>query len=254
MELSNHLAQGGQTFLHKVRMLRQVLGLAFRLGLVAGVLVFGTLMYNNVPSKVYGHVWKLLEAKAIVLTLGNNAQVRNEDGGLVYARDRATHSGFVYNTTVYLPFHLKRAAVYGLGTLLGMMGLAFLHWSLKGRRDKQRKHLSGTVLVSSKELKSILVNQKIASDLRVAEVPLVKDSETQHMLITGTTGSGKTNCFHHIMSQVRHRKERAVIVDTTGVFVERYFRNGHDILLNPLDVRSYSWNPWIECKESYHYD
>lgn len=36
MALSNHLAQGGQTFLHTVRVLRQVLGLAFRLGLVVG--------------------------------------------------------------------------------------------------------------------------------------------------------------------------------------------------------------------------
>ncbi len=113
MALSNHLAQGGQTFLHKVRMLRQVLGLAFRLGLLVGILVFGSLMYKNVPIHVYEHVWKLLEAKATVWFMGNNTQMRNEEGGFVYARDRATHPGFVYNATVYLPYHLKRSALYG---------------------------------------------------------------------------------------------------------------------------------------------
>lgn len=40
MALSNHLAQGGQRFLHKVRMVHQVLGLALRLELVVGLLVF----------------------------------------------------------------------------------------------------------------------------------------------------------------------------------------------------------------------
>ena len=123
MALSNHLAQGGQTFLHKVRMLRQVLGLAFRLGLVIGILVFGTLMYKNVPFHVYEHVWKLLDAKATVWFMGDNAQMQNKEGGFVYARDRAKHSGFLYNVTVYLPYHLKRAALYGAVSVMSIMGL-----------------------------------------------------------------------------------------------------------------------------------
>lgn len=254
MALSNHLAQGGQTFLHKVRMLRQVLGLAFRLGLLVGLLVFGSLMYRNVPLHVYEHVWNLLEAKATVWFMGDNAQMQNEEGGWVYARDRATHPGFVYNATVYLPYHLKRSALYSGVSLLGIMGIAFSHWSLKGRRDKRRKHLSGAQLVSAQELTRQLKRLHKASDIMLGKLPLVKDSETQHMLITGTTGSGKTNCFHHLLPQIRHKGQRAVIVDTTGEFVARYYRPGKDILLNPLDHRSAPWHPWAECREDYHYD
>lgn len=254
MALSNHLAQGGQTFLHKVRMLRQVLGLAFRLGVVFGLLVFGTLMYKNIPLHVYEHVWKLLEAKATVWFMGDNAQMRNEEGGWVYARDRATHPGFVYNATVYLPYHLKRAALYGGLALFGIMGVAFVYWSLKGRSDKRRKHLAGSRLVSVQELTRQLKRSNKASDLMLGDLPLVKDSETQHMLITGTTGSGKTNCFHTLLPQIRSKGQRAVIVDTTGEFVSRYFRPGRDILLNPLDTRSAPWHPWAECTEDYHYD
>jgi len=254
MALSNHLAQGGQTFLHKVRMLRQVLGLAFRLGLVVGLLVFGFLMFINVPVYVYEHVWKLLEAKATVWIMGDNAQMRNEDGGWVYARDRATHPGFIYNVTVYLPYHLKRSALCGGMALFGIMGLAFVYWSLKGRSDKRRKHLAGSQLVSVEELRRQLKRAHKASDIVLGDLPLVKDSETQHVLITGTTGSGKTNCFHTLLPQIRDKGQRAVIVDTTGEFVSRYYRPGRDILLNPLDERSVPWHPWAECTEEYHYD
>jgi type IV conjugative transfer system coupling protein TraD len=254
MALSNHLAQGGQTFLHKVRMLRQVLGLAFRLGLMVGTLVFGALMYKNVPLHVYEHGWKLLEAKATVWFMGDTAQMQNEEGGVVYARDRATHPGFVYNAMVCLPYHLKRSALYGGMVLLGMMGLAFVYWSLKGRSDKRRKHLAGSRLVSVEALARQLKRSHKASDLMLGDLPLVKDSETQHMLITGTTGSGKTNCFHTLLPQLRTKEQRAVIVDTTGEFVDRYYRPGRDILLNPLDTRSIPWHPWAECVEDYHYD
>lgn len=253
MALSNHLAQGGQTFLHKVRMLRQVLGLAFRLGLVGGLLVFGTLMYQNVPGYVYDQAWQLLEAKATVMILGPETQMRNDAKALVRAQDRATHPELVYNATVYLPYHLQRSTAWGFLTILTIMGVAFLHWSLKGRRDKQRKHLGGSQLVSVADLKRELKGEGRASDLRLGDLPLVKDSETQHVLITGTTGSGKTNCFHSLLPQIRAKGQRAVIVDTTGEFVARYFQEGKDRLLNPLDARSEPWHPWAECREPYHY-
>jgi hypothetical protein len=165
MALSNHLAQGGQTFLHKVRMLLQVLGLAFRLGLGVGLLVFGSLMYKNVPLHVYEHVWKLFEAKTTVWVMGDNTQMRNEEGGFVYAKDRAKHSDFIHNVTVYLPYHLKRSALYGGLALLGVMSLAFVYWSLKGRSDKRRKHLAGSQLVSVEALTLQLKRAHKASDI-----------------------------------------------------------------------------------------
>ena len=72
------------------------------------------------------------------------------------------------------------------------------------------------------------------------------------MLIIGTTGSGKTNCFHELLQQVRAKNQRAIIVDMTGVFIEKYYREGIDNILNPLDVRSEPWNLWKECPKSYH--
>lgn len=72
--------------------------------------------------------------------------------------------------------------------------------------------------------------------------------------MTGGTGSGKTNCFHHLLPQIRAQGQRAVVIDTTGILVERYFREGKDILLNPCDPKGVAWHPWIECLNKFDYE
>ncbi|KJV70880.1 type II/IV secretion system family protein, partial [Orientia tsutsugamushi str. UT76] len=65
-------------------------------------------------------------------------------------------------------------------------------------------------------------------------LPLVKNSERLHILITGTTGTGKTNMLNELLPQIRLHKDRAIIVDTTGAFTDRFFDPKCDKLLNPL--------------------
>ena len=72
------------------------------------------------------------------------------------------------------------------------------------------------------------------------------------MLITGTTGSGKTNAFKHILNQIKG--EKTIILDTTGEFVQKYYNPSQDIILNPFDHRFPGWDLWEECQEIYHYD
>ena len=92
-----------------------------------------------------------------------------------------------------------------------------------------------------------------AAPLKLGVLPLVKGSESRHILVTGGTGSGKTNCFHNLLPQIRKKKQRALIVDTSGEFVAKYFREGQDILLNPFDERGVSWHPWCECRDPFDY-
>jgi hypothetical protein len=49
-------------------------------------------------------------------------------------------------------------------------------------------------------------------------------------------------------------KGKAIIVDTTGVFVERFYDPRTDIMLNPLDERAKPWNLWLECEKDYLFD
>ena len=121
-------------------------------------------------------------------------------------------------------------------------------------QQEQKKYISGRKIAPSWLISLKLRIKRKASKIRIGALPLLKNTETQHIMITGGTGSGKTNCFHHILPQIRTTKQKAVIVDTTGILFERYFRKGKDILLNPLDERSAPWHPWVECNNKIDYD
>ena len=85
------------------------------------------------------------------------------------------------------------------------------------------------------------------------KLPLVKDSERYHILTTGSSGSGKTNCIYEIIEQIRTRGDKVVCMDLTGSFVGPYLKQD-DLLLNPYDARSVKWLPWADCKLDYDYD
>lgn len=63
------------------------------------------------------------------------------------------------------------------------------------------------------------------------------------LIMTGTTGAGKTNAFHSLLPQIRKRGDKAIIVDVTGSYISRYYNKKTDFILNPLDTRSQFWHP-----------
>ncbi len=93
-----------------------------------------------------------------------------------------------------------------------------------------------------------------ASPIKLGSVPFLRNSEIKHLLICGATGTGKTNALRSLMHQIRQRGDRAIIVDTTGDFVSKFFREEKDILFNPYDKRSQGWHPWCECSYDYDYE
>jgi len=82
----------------------------------------------------------------------------------------------------------------------------------------------------------------------------VKNSERQHILVTGTTGTGKTNLIHEIIPQLKKRGDRAIVVDVNGSLVGAYFEQNKDLILNPFDKRTVHWLPWADCEANYDYD
>jgi type IV conjugative transfer system coupling protein TraD len=57
-----------------------------------------------------------------------------------------------------------------------------------------------------------------------------------------------------LLSQVRKAGQKALVYDIKGAFIPHYYRPGKDIILNPLDERSPSWNLWQECIGPSDYD
>lgn len=114
--------------------------------------------------------------------------------------------------------------------------------------------IRGAKLVAPYDLKKLIVKENMASSLKFGEVPLIKNSETQHILLMGTTGTGKSVALTELMDQVRDKHQKAIVYDSDGGFISRYYRDGKDIILNPLDKRSPFWNVWQECQDQADFE
>lgn len=124
----------------------------------------------------------------------------------------------------------------------------------KGKSQHEATPVTGQDRVTTKALCQLLQKKQRASDFTLAGAPLVKNSEVQHILFAGTTGSGKSVGMKELMDQVRAKKQRAIVYDIDGAFVPNYYRPGIDILLNPLDERTPAWNIWQECRDLADFD
>ena len=115
------------------------------------------------------------------------------------------------------------------------------------RRALMGIHQRGSQLTHADALtKKIVPESEQASDcLALAGIPLPSGIETQHVLLEGSIGTGKSASLKALTPLVRARSDRAVIVDPAGEMMCRYWRDG-DTILNPLDARGVAWSPFAE--------
>ena len=84
--------------------------------------------------------------------------------------------------------------------------------------------------------------------LQIGRVSIPHAIETQHVLLTGSTGTGKSLALQGLVDTLRERAgDRAVVVDPGGALLARNWRPS-DTILNPLDARSVAWSPLAEMQ------
>jgi type IV conjugative transfer system coupling protein TraD len=128
----------------------------------------------------------------------------------------------------------------------------FIYLARRGKRQSETKKLRGYEIGNIKQLKKLSKKTDV-SDIKIADVPMPKDFETGHILIHGTTGMGKSVCIKELLDQIRERGDRVIIYDQGCDYISSFYTE-NDIILNPLDDRTASWNIWNECRDSADYD
>lgn len=255
------LTEGGQTWAHRVRMLKQVIKLAFGVSLCVG-LAFFTIAMWKVPKTTYQGLWYYTKAQ-VLQHVASEIEV-NGDFWAYAARERystishrvqvkraiaVTHA---YANQFQEIFFLNLLSAFKIMTATTFITLLFFFF--RGFIKKGKHHISGNRITNPTLLRIKLFFTRKKSKVNIGPLPLIKNSETQHILITGGTGSGKTNCLMHLLEGIRSRKQKAIIVDTTGAFVNRFYREGKDYILSPFSEESQEWHPWIECLDVFDYD
>lgn len=252
-DYSENFAQGGQTQLHKLRMLKQVMGATFKVSLWFSLLVFGLLVYLEHPwqdfwlAGVYAKAWFLTNCPPAIVNFSTSSLIYLIDGSSQHFSDAMImNSPYLHNQMEYFMWSGIKKLCQSL--LVGMVGSGLISWFwiAMGKKKKETKVLSGFELVDS-ELLTKRILKLGASPYKIANVPIPKNAEFQHMMVTGTTGSGKSNTIHQLLKSIRANGDQAVVLDTTGGIFSRFYEEGRDILLNPLDARSSNWNLWAEA-------
>lgn len=131
--------------------------------------------------------------------------------------------------------------------------LTSIYFHVKGQKTKEDHVLDGNACVDPKALSKRI--GKTAASLKISpDIPFIEGTQTQHTMLIGSTGQGKTNRMVDILSQLRTQGRKVVVLDITGEFTSLFFREKKDILLNPLDSRSHPWDVWCEDLLTHEYD
>ena len=150
----------------------------------------------------------------------------------------------------YEAFNLRHNGVAGLGALsaLGLLGFAGLAMVEKSAPKVVRgpMHLTGRKAyaairkISRKEIRQTGEGIDFPPGL-----PMSRDRESRHCLISGSVGSGKTQTIQHMILEAMRWGDKMLILDTKGDMTERL--PGEITLIAPQDKRSAVWDISADC-------
>jgi type IV secretory pathway TraG/TraD family ATPase VirD4 len=115
--------------------------------------------------------------------------------------------------------------------------------------DRSVRLLRGARLVSGKELARKTRN-KSQQQVEIAGVPMPLACESSHLLLAGSTNSGKSTAVNELLSFALARGDRAIVIDPNGHALARFGKKG-DTVLNPFDKRGKGWSIFNELRKPY---
>ena len=249
--------RGGQAIVHNVRMTTQV----FFQTAIAGIVlwVMGIIWYSLEKSTDYERfvLVKLIEASFKVDAAGgtNDPVLFRTPGGKQYwtSADWLMASSLAKRTLHSFELYLIQGALISGVFAFGALAWAWFYFTRTGKGLGSNQYLRGARFGTMRQVKRALRWQKKGA-LLIGGVPVPEAFEPEHILLCGAPGTGKTNLIIKMLDGIRKAGKRAIVYDTAGTFVEKFYRPEIDTLLNPLDQRTAPWSPWVDVPRDYHYD
>ena len=265
----NATLRGGQTLAHDVHMWGQlvrwgILTIALTVVLVPAIALFhtttahewrlvgtGTFAQAKLALGYPRHSLQKYEWREGKTTLLRIVDIAN-DPRIERIRRRLLH-------TVY------SKAWLGLWIGMGGMALCAVLFHVWGRRLDRARRVRGAEMATARELRrrvqplslclaeAFLPKARRAS-CRIAGIPWPRRAETQHTIVSGTTGSGKTVLISDLVARLRARGERCILYDKMGSYTRSFFDPARDVLMNPLDARAPRWSPFYEARTPRDFD
>ena len=261
--------RGGQTVFHGLRMWGQL----FR-----AAMLFAAFMTVAVPAwtlweRTTGAEWYaagMVSLAEVKLVLGydpdSGQEIRFEDGTRRVLRIRDIAASVpAREARERIRDEMFASAGLGLVAGGGLIGLFLVVFWYRGVQLGRQKRIRGAEMVTAGELRRRLQSphERFLARLpggrrlrpySIAGIPYPERTETQHTIVSGTTGSGKTVLISDLVAQIRARGERCVLYDKMGSYTATFFDPARDVLMNPLDARAPRWSPFLEARNPRDFD
>ncbi len=246
--------RGGQIILHNFRMFNQI---GSRV-LLAGLIGFCFLLFAWVVLRTSSYERYIMGqwcwAQAYLFLNGSKATMHltqpNGVRTLVYAKqflNAPLMQTYLNHIVAVLWSGALASSIFGAVLVIIMNG----YLRQRGQAHTEDKRIKGDYLEDVVTVKKIIQKEKNVSDLTLgqAKLPLIKNTEKQHLLIDGTTGVGKSTAIKELLDHIRQRGDRAIFWDEGGHYIREFYDEKRDHIMNDLDERGLSWHLWNECQD-----
>ena len=267
--LGGSTLRGGQTVFHGLRMWGQLVQAAMMLAAFMTVAVPAWSLWRSTSGAEWyaAGMYSLAEVKLVLGYEPDSGQeIRFPDGTrrVLTIRDIAS-SVPAWEARERIKAEMFASAWLGAKAGLGVIAL-FLAWFwYRGVQLSRQRRIRGAELVTARELRrqvrpvhlrarDRMPGWKELRPYRIAGIPYPERTETQHTIVSGTTGSGKTVLITDLVAQIRARGERCVIYDKMGSYTAAFLDPVRDVLMNPLDARAPRWSPFLEARNPRDFD
>ena len=110
--------------------------------------------------------------------------------------------------------------------------------------------IRGAVVVSGEKLTRKTSTKPRQQQIEIAGVPMPPTCEPNHLLLAGSTATGKSTAVDELLQLALARGDRVIVIDPNGHALARFGRKG-DTVLNPFDKRSPGWSIFNELRKPF---
>lgn len=255
---SSKTTRGGQITLHNWRMFMQVQGKLVIWALLGALIFTSAIVYLSNDTDTLLKAFHYLRFRVLKGFYGNH------DVKVTIIYHGITHKNVLSEFLQHKAFSgsyeniKQQSQIYFLVSSLISFSFAFfilVYFKRKGEEKGRDIFVRGKKLVEPKELTAFLKKTKKLSDLKIDGRRLLKENfEVQHVLLDGSTGTGKSQNLMYFLDYIRARGDKAIIYDKGCSFVGKTFRAESDILLNPFDERCAFWDIWQDAETASDFE